>query len=339
MKSIPFNIMSENAKRIMKEKDKLTSFNYATLVWNAPGIDLNKKLKALAVMGAYTDDSILAEQITMRLAYEAEALNRFYTNTDNQYVYVVFTDNMADGYFKNYTDAYKYGIRMCEKYEGIDRFSIEKQLVYCEENKKMINDPYISKRTREFDLVFPNLSEYEARENASAYYNAIGDMLCFYSNEMSNEENEKVDDSDRSRFEFQFFKIPSVIEAGTIAKVLNEDMYVVVDGCMSTWDEYMEKANPSYYDFSDIQNPVHELNDSGNWHHHHINPLYLEPCLPEVSDEKSEIYVDALKKMSAYIRNMTPENDKAALDASKHYAEICDKCKVFHANSIELVMW
>lgn len=330
-------IMSDNAEKILEEKGSLTPFNRATLIWNAPGTTWEERIKALVVLSTYTDDNELSEQITMRILYEEVALSKFHENPQNHFIYVVFDkNNIASGYFKEYDDAHKYGIRICEEYE-IERFTIEKQLVYCNESKDDIAQHYISKRCKQLDLSAFDFSEYNGRENASAYYNAKGEMLFLYSNEMSEVENERVDNGDRSRFEYQFFKIPSVVDAGTIAKIMYEDKYVVVDDSMSTWSEYMERANPGTYDFSDIQNPVHVLKEDGTWRHDHINPIYLEPGIPEACDKKTQAYVNALIKMSEYLREMNEENDRKVLDACKYYAELCSgmRSSVYRARSIE----
>lgn len=80
---------------------------------------------------------------------------------------------------------------------------------------------------------------YDGRENVWASYNAMGEMKDFYSNEIPDINYEAS--ADNARFEDGFFKIPAVIETGTVAKIAGEDTYVVICYGMSSWDEYMDR--------------------------------------------------------------------------------------------------
>ena len=81
--------------------------------------------------------------------------------------------------------------------------------------------------------------------------------------------------------------------------------------------------NPSYYDFSDIQSVVFDIEKDGHWSHDHANPIYLEPEIPkaEEKNEENEAYKKALCALSNYFKSETKEASDKALEASRNYAD------------------
>lgn len=336
-------IPSEYVRNILKDKRTFTDFEKATLIWNSPIATRRERLDSLGELSVITDDERLKQQIVERIEYEQAVYQKYIENQNNDYVYVVFDSYQAScGYFADYELARKFGINECAEYE-MTKFTIEKQLIYSEARKGEVIKPWASKH----NLIEVNIfSErgYDGRENARVTYNAEGEIIYFYSREMPEADRDRVDELDRTRFEYHFFKIPAFIEDGTVAKVIDDDSFVVTDLSTSSWDEYMERTdmNPLYYDYSDIQTVVYSLNEDGSWTHEHINPMYLEPSLPELEkdNEKSAAYINALTALGEFIKTDSKDKNEEALMASRKYAEICrrNKRNVFDVDDIEKVM-
>lgn len=147
---------------------------------------------------------------------------------------------------------------------------------------------------------------------------------------MFDEENERVDEFSRDRFEFQFFQIPFGMEIGTVVKILNEfhrNEYAVLASGEEEWNKYMNMTmnNPDLYDFSDIQTVVYILNNDGTWSHEHVNLVYLEAEISEVEEGHINFrtYKEALCALGEFLKNPTERNNHKALTASRNYAEVC----------------
>jgi hypothetical protein len=253
-----------------------------------------------------------------RVSYEKKAYMLFCT-ADKGYVYVLRDDSGNDwGIFETVALAEKFGIRNAKEMKE-KHFSVEKEMVIFKED----------------------IDIHECLTgNSWVRYDSDGNILEICSNEMSDEDDERVDENKRERFECQFFEIPFAMEAGTIVKILDErnyGEYAVLDDGENEWNKYMEKMvhiskTTETADFSDIQAVVLLLDTDGMWWHAHVNPLYLEKEIPKVEDGyiNSQAYYDAMCAMSEYIKNPTKENNQNALRATKAYAEVCGnsyKCR------------
>ena len=325
-------IPSKHAREALQGKRVFTDFEKATLIWNSPIANIKEKLASLEELSEITNDMILKKQIEERIEYEKKAYDKFVQNENSNYIFVVFDEEReACGYLSDYELARKFGIKICAEYE-MSSFVLEKQLIFGEQTKSEVIHPWYPEH-----LVIDNCAiteaGYDGRENVWASYNAMGQMKDFYSNEMP-DRNYKTS-AENARFEDSFFKIPAVIEKGMVAKISGEDTYVVVGCSMSSWDEYMDRITG---DFSDIQTPVYRLSEDGSLSHMHVNPLFLEPMLPEIEEgnEKREAYVNALFAVGEYFKELTEEKDLKALEACRKYADICaqDKKRVYREKSI-----
>lgn len=110
------------------------------------------------------------------------------------------------------------------------------------------------------------------------------------------------------------------------------------------WNDYMNRtdANPSYYDFSDIQVIVFGIQKDGHWSHDHVNPMYLEPEIPKKEDgnKESEAHIKALKALSEYFREKTEESSERAVIASRNYADSCLKYRsVYEVENIKELLF
>lgn len=315
-------VASDWMRNYLKDKREFTDWEKAALIWNSSVHTWKERLDSLKEISNITTDEVLRRQILERISYEERGYQLFIHNQSKNYVYVVFDDEKNScGYFSDYEMARLYGIKYCEEYD-CSRYSIEKQLLYGEKTKSELVKPWVSNNNLLKVSLF-STSQYDGRENASGIYNTKGEIFQLYSLEMTAKENEKVDKMSRQRFEYRFFKFPFGMEKGTIVKMLDNGIYAVLDQGEDVWNEYMEDANPSYYDYSDIQTIVFVINKDGHWSHVHVNPLYLEPGLPKVEEgnKKEKAYRDALIALSSYFQNKAKEDNEKAIKASRTYAE------------------
>lgn len=325
-------IPSKHAREALQGKRVFTDFEKATLIWNSPIANIKEKFASLKELSEITNDMMLKKQIEERIEYEKKAYDKFVENAYCHYIFVVFDEEfVACGYLSEYELARQFGIKICAEYK-MSSFVLEKQLIFGEQTKSEVMHPWYPEHSV-IDHCAITEAGYDGRENVRASYNAMGEMKNFYSNEMPDIDYETS--ADNARFEDGFFKIPAVIESGTVAKIVGKDTYVVLDDSMSSWDEYMERI---IGDFSDIQIPVYRLLEDGSLSHIHVNPLFLEPMVPEIEkgNEKSKAYVNALLAVGEYFKELTEETDSKALDACRKYADICaqDKRRVYRVNSI-----
>lgn len=319
-------VASEWMRNYLKDRRQFTDWEKAALIWNSPTHTWRERLDSLKELSAITEDETLKGQITERISYEDIAYQLFTDNQSNKYVYVVFDDRRcACGFFSDYEMARSYGIKYCEDYDCC-RYAIEKQLLFGEATKGKVIPPWTSKH----NILKGNIEDesgYNGTENACAHYDKEGNVRLFYSSEMPASDKNKVDPQDRQRFEYRFFKIPFGMKDGTIVKMVETGEYAVLDGGEECWNSYMKKtdANPLYYDYSDIQTIAYAPCDNGHWAHMHVNPMYLEPALPEVEegDKKEEAYRTALVALSEFFKNETKENNEKAIKASRDYADAC----------------
>lgn len=333
-------IPSEWMRKYLKDRREFTGAERATMVWNSSIATWKEKLDSLEELSMVSSDANLNAQIADRVEYEKSAYSRFQDNSGNAFIYVVLADQgFPDGYFIDYVLAHQYGINQSREYD-YRCFSIQKQLPYCEKTKGKITASWSSKRMPISTSVHES-KEYQGLENACVRYNAKGEILSIYSNEMTEEENERVDKFNRNRFEFPFFKIPCGLEEGTVVKIIPDNILAVVDSGEDSWNDYMERTdeNPEYYDYSDIQKVVFVLQEDGHWRHEHINPMYIEP-ISEMEDgrtEKDKLRLEALLALGDYFKEETEENSIKSLDACRKYAVECSKngrC-VYTAKSID----
>lgn len=333
-------IPSEWMRKYLKDRREFTDAEKATMIWNSPIATWKEKLDSLEELSMVSSDANLNAQITDRIVYEKRAYSRLLNNSQNAFIYVVLDDQgFPDGYFNDYVLAHQYGINQSREYD-YRCFSIHKQLPYSEKEKGKITSSWSSKRMPISMSVYES-KEYHGLENACVRYNSNGEILSIYSNEMTEEENDRVDEFNRRRFELPFFKIPCGLEEGTVVKIIPDNILAVVDSGEESWNDYMERTdgNPEYYDFSDIQKVVFVLQEDGHWWHEHINPMYLEPIseMEDVRTEKDKLHLEALWALGAYFKEETEENNIKALDACRKYAVECAKngrC-VYTAKSID----
>lgn len=311
----------------LRGRKEFTDREKATLIWNAPNTTLSNRLDSLEVLKNRTSDEKLNEQIRDRILYEKQAFMLF-AAIDKGYVYVLRDEKGYDtGFFEREATARQFGIKYAKEMKE-KRFSVQKHRIISSENDSML-----SKVWDDGSLYISNIM-----------YDSDGAILEIYSKEMSDEDNERVDEYKRDRFEYQFFEIPFAMEAGTIVRILDQYScgdYAVLDHGEDEWNKYTEKMarinKAGGADFSDIQIVVWKLGMDGIWRHEHVNPLYIEKEMPEVEEGyiNSRPYYEAMCAMSEYIKNPTKENNQNALRATKAYAEVCGSSKCMGEYDVE----
>lgn len=312
-------VPSKHARDALKGKKEFTDFEKATLIWNSPIASLDEKLDSLRELAESTEDDTLKKQIEERLEYEKKAFELFIENDGDRYIYVVLDEERdASGFFAEYDVAKRFGIRLCEEYE-MKHFVIEKQLVL---KKDDINE------TQE--------QEYSGTENVWASYDKYGGLKHYYSHEIVDPMN--YDSAEKNRFEYCFFRIPPVLEAGTVAKHVGEETYVVWGASAASWEKYMNSPMAESFDFFDIQNPVYELTKNGILSHMHVNPLFLEPIfnIEEGTTEEESLLLQTLFSVGQFFADGCEENNNLALDSCRRYASYQSKgnSRVYKANSL-----
>ena len=329
---IPSNYMRELFEEVGFE---LADFNKATLIWNIKGKTHAERVKALKELSNSTKDNELKKQISERIQYEENMLIRLKDNLDGKCVYVVNdSDEYSRGFFADYSMAYEYGKKYCNRYEE-KCFSISKQMIMSKDDSLIVRNPgrtnwyMIDKEQPEED----KYCEYDGDSISTAYFSADGELRRVWSNEMAEEEELRVDPFRRDRFEHQFFKIPFEGKLGMPVREINTGKYGILMNDTESWDKYMLRIVEKnlYVDYSDIQVVVEFLTENGYWSHEHINPIFLEVERPSFDhdDKKSLAYRDAFNLFSEYWTDYcgaigdNKELKKKAIEAAKRYRDVC----------------
>ncbi|MCR5732987.1 MAG: hypothetical protein K6G22_00130 [Lachnospiraceae bacterium] len=332
-----FDLVPSNYMRELFEKTgfELTGFNKATLIWNIEGKTHAERVDALKELSYSTKDKELKKQISERIQYDENMLERLKDNLDRKCVYVVNdSDGYSFGFFADYSVAYEYGKKYCNQYEE-KLFSISKQMIISENDSLIVKNP-VRTNWYMFDDVETEENKYckyQGDPVSKAYYADDGELRRVWSNEMTEEEDRRVDPFRRDRFEHQFFKIPFEGKLGMPVREINTGMYGILMNDTKTWDKYMRDIDERnlYVDYSDIQVVVVFLKENGHWSHEHINPIFLEVERPsfDYDDKKSLAYRAAFNLFSEYWIDYcgaigdNKEIGKKAIEAAKRYRDVC----------------
>lgn len=324
-----FHLVPSQAMRKYLEEEHLvfTDWQKATLIWNSPIHTKTEILEALKELADTTADTTLKRQILERLTYEEKSYRLLTDNSHGKYVYLLQIDDCIRGVFADYETARRYGNKKCEE-EMI--YTVEKQLIYGEATKKDVAIPRFSPHNI-LQPELPGREECIGISSGNSMHKAGGECLTWDSCEISVEEEEQVDSQRKDRFEYQFFRIPFGMEAGTIVRYKSTFTESTEYGILLTgdsdWQQYMEHMEAvEGKDFSDIQVEVVFLRERGYWSHEHINPLYLEadfPEMEEVQDEKQRAHRAALLAFRDFLHDRTKEKDKKVIRATTEYAAAC----------------
>ena len=160
-----------------------------------------------------------------------------------------------------------------------------------------------------------------------------GDIVYWWSDELSKEEADIVNPFKPERFEDAFFEIPFCYKsAGTPVKDIVYGTYGILSFGEDDWNDYLQEIKDRKWevDYSDIQAVVLFPTKSEYWDHMHCNPLHLQMELPPHMENKEEdaAYRRAMEALSDYCFYKGEHNtEETAKRCMKEYGEICAKKK------------
>lgn len=254
-------------------------------------LPLNELFCRLRSLRDNTNDNVLKEKLTRYLNSEEQGLRELKENGDRYYIYVLKVCDSADrdyyavGYFFDYEAAYEYGIKDHEKYS----FKIEKYWIHGARVPEQYDEEWIMDHAVS-SLVF---------KNGEAYYL----------------------DSEHSEYDFKYFdyyfRIPNPFERGDIVKVINTDLYGVVETSQKDWNEEVDRRllrmseQEFCYDYTDNVISVSFPDEDGLFSDYdHSFPENLELYQPKPSHEGGTalddllLEVSKIYKGSGYLGNM-----------------------------------
>ena len=254
-------IPSESIRKYVVDTGYIFSdWSKAALLYHNRAIDYDTKDVFLRNIAENTGDEKLKKQILWYLDYTKKLLEQIRNNTARKYVYLLgdIAENDKKMLFFDYDIAYEYG-----KKAGV-RFCIEKY--------RLITELPDENGTREDD------DDY--CEDSTVYFDEKGGIVYISDSVYMPEEDE--DDY----FGFLFYRVPNPFERGDVVKLVNTDMYGVVECSQEDWNEYAgeKPLRGLTRDYSDVQIRVAILDESGTFYHEHINPVNLEYYPVEFGD-------------------------------------------------------
>lgn len=193
--------------------------------------------------------------------------------------------------------------------------------------------------------------EYDGDAVAEVSLNENGTIKCLWSNELTKEDEDVVDEFKTERFESQFIKIPFEFQTGTPVRDVICNTYGVLAEGKEDWKKYLKNIEERdlFVDYSDVQVIVYELTESGYWSHEHINPLHLEIDFPEhiEGDEKRRCLRRATEALGDYLSHKSRGKvfcPELVIKTAREYAEVCNEKShwekiVYEAEKPEDLLW
>lgn len=314
---------------------EFTDHQKATLIWNAVGCSRDEKLMALEDMSQNTEDSLLKQQIKERLRYELIMLADFKENTDGEFVYVVEDkDGIQIGYFENASMAMRFAADRKEncsirKYLMVKDNKLPPLSEYKELYYKFINS----------DVEEQDVGEYLELSVAGVEIDEKGNVESLW---CDNKMDYAIHELSTERFENQFVNIPfpETFTRGIPVKLVTTGEYGIIEAGSEIWGDFTDRiARGLYVDYSDMCITVQFIRENGRWSHNHINPIYLEVCMPDFNQEP-QLY-RALDALSEYWSGKeSAEVEEMVIRYSREYALIHqEKLDVETATKLDDIMF
>ena len=236
----------------------------------------NKKLSELCNTFA---DLRVKHQIEGRIAYEQDSLKLVLDNSFDQAVFALTEsrDDLVMGYYRKAEMAIERG-----KKSG-KAFRVDKYLIIDEHTSKQ---PVALFST--LIQVEPE-GEYDGSSVGRLEFNAAGELLEVYSEEMPKERHIEMECADR--FENGFVYVPSPFGRGEIVRHCHTGAYGVVETGPEELLELkkMAERKSGCLDWFDSGITVAFLNDDGSFFHDHVSPLCLDFAADEQPEETMEL--------------------------------------------------
>lgn len=280
MEELKAMIPSETVREyILKTDWTFTDREKAGLLLNNV-LPLSELFPRLRTLRDNTADEVLKEKLTRHLNAEERGLRELKENGGREYIYVLKKQDDADadyytvGYFYDFEAAYEYGLK-CD--HEVYSFEIEKCPIHGTRAAKQYDNKKHS---------HPDVSSIRFKN---------GEAYCF-DNEHS--------DYDFEYFDF-YFKIPNPFERGDIVKVINTELYGVVETSQKDWAEEVERRllrisrQESCYDYTDNVISISYPDEDGLFSDYgHSFPWDLELYQPKPRHEGGNAFDDLLLEVS-----------------------------------------
>lgn len=292
------DFISKDVQDYMKENNiQFTDWEKAVLIYNSdlPVEEMHRRLEKLMES---TDDEVVREQVSERLAIEREDLAAFRENTKG-YVYAVESYEYENepyicGYFADAESAYAHGLKQQCK------FKIEKHRIVGLDGmkpkiSKIYMNPYMA-RDRESEPVVREYEDDDGHEEAALTYDQEGVLLYYWSDEIERSDEKELELSfNPQRFENAFLsRMPNPFERGDIVRITGDKSHGIVESSQEGWKDFLARVEAGLYvDFIDASITVEFIRENGKISHDHIHPIFLERYEPQKEDDDYELLMAA----------------------------------------------
>lgn len=257
----------------------------ATITFNS-GKPLRTIQQTLEELAAYTADRALKEQIWERIAYDRRCLELFEAN-DGSFFYQVSLNADAEHWECGEAVGHFATVKLALEYMA-DRkvpFSVEKYQILG------LREQIITVKGHWNPRLFPGKPveefPYDGSAIGSCSYDADGILLRYRTEEIGDEERDKVDNWGTARFEHHYIALSNPFERGDLVRCVNaSDTIGVVETSRTDWLEWEKRVRERNLklDYYDASITVEFPTERGTFFHDHISPIYLEKIDPIVLD-------------------------------------------------------
>ncbi len=275
-------IPSVDTKSAIRETGHVFSdSDRATIIWNSD-LTWRERLDDIKDIADHTENVILRTEIWERVAYEQDVLNRFTTNAGG-YIYSLRSheyepEESMIGYFDSYKLAYEEGCRLDQPF-GITKHRLITETSY-RKHEIVATAPLYEPEEADIkrDL------GWSGNGIACIEYDKAGNIRYCSSNEMSEDQEKRVNSWNNKRFEDKFVVFPEVFHEHEKVRIIRDscrDDEVVgwISREYGSHEDYIERATNegSMCDYSDVQYRVDIWDEEYLvWDHIHVNPIYLK---------------------------------------------------------------
>ncbi len=181
----------------------VNDFLKARDIWNQSDTELEKKLSALIELAERTEDDIVKRQIVERLEVEQKKEELFFDNQDKMFVYTV--DDSKRGF-----DFSCFGVgEMAIEYAA--EYSKEHDVESCVKKRKVVWDE--EGMEIKSSIILRAYYNYYNEVTARVRLNKNGEIMYICSEELSEEDADKVDELRKDRFEYGMNHLIEMIHA------------------------------------------------------------------------------------------------------------------------------
>lgn len=328
-------VLSKDVKNYWKaNRFNISDFALAGIIWNENYFSWKRRLLGLKELASITENRKLIRQIAERIELEEKALQLFFKNYNNKYIYEVSDMECVYGRFITSTSAIEYAKGMIDKTEN--RYWIRKHFLFGSAVSHKVRSSMRWNDNGNMKEGVPE--EYEGQCIAEVQIGKLGEILYFWSNELKIED--ELNCFDRDRFENKFSEIPfdqSIFCKGTPVKHLRNGEYGVISTSKEEWKRFSKQVKGELQvDYYDMSLTVYFLHQDGCWRHKHINPIHLEVALPH----KDHLMCRAVSSLNEYWSGDNSA-ERRVIQNSREYADQFKKPNRFadHVKSLVDIMF